>query len=148
MPTVFILNGPNLNLLGVRDPSIYGHDTLGDIEERCTARAASLGLEIDFRQTNHEGQIVDWIQEARAKKAVGLIINPAGFTTTSIAILDALFMLEVPIIEVHITNIHKREEFRHRSYVSKAARGVICGCGVQGYALAITGLATMIDAKD
>jgi 3-dehydroquinate dehydratase II len=101
-----------------------------------------------FRQSNHEGEIVDWIQEARAKKAVGLIINPAGYTTTSIAILDALFTMEVPVIEVHITNIHTREPFRHRSYISKAARAVICGCGVQGYALGITGLATMIGAKD
>ena len=146
--TLYVLNGPNLNLLGTREPELYGRGTLADVEKLCRATAKQYGLTVVFRQSNHEGEIVDWIQEARAKKAVGLVINPAGFTTTSIAILDALFMLEVPIIEVHITNIHKREEFRHRSYISKAARGVICGCGTQGYALAIDGLAAMIDAKD
>jgi 3-dehydroquinate dehydratase II len=146
--TVYVLNGPNLNLLGTREPALYGRATLADVEKLCRATAKHHGLAVVFRQSNHEGEIVDWIQEARAKKAVGLVINPAGYTTTSIAILDALFMLAVPIIEVHITNIHKREEFRHRSYISKAAHGVICGCGVQGYALAITGLAAMIDAKD
>jgi 3-dehydroquinate dehydratase-2 len=146
--TVYVLNGPNLNLLGTREPEIYGRASLADVEKLCGAAAKQHGLKVEFRQSNHEGELVDWIQEARAKKAVGLIINPAGFTTTSIAILDALFMLETPVIEVHITNIHRREEFRHHSYVSLAARAVICGMGVQGYALAITGLAAMIDAKD
>jgi 3-dehydroquinate dehydratase-2 len=145
--TVYVLNGPNLNLLGTREPELYGRATLADVEKLCGATAKRHGLALVFRQSNHEGEIVDWIQEARAKKAVGLIINPAGYTTTSIAILDALFMLEVPIIEVHITNIHKREEFRHHSYISKAARAVIAGCGVQGYALAIAGVADMIGAK-
>jgi 3-dehydroquinate dehydratase-2 len=145
--TVYVLNGPNLNLLGSREPELYGRSTLADVEKLCRAAAKRHGLAVEFRQSNHEGEIVDWIQEARAKKAVGLIINPAGYTTTSIAILDALFMLEVPIIEVHITNIHKREEFRHHSYISKAARAVIAGCGVQGYALAIAGVADMIGAK-
>jgi len=145
--TVYVLNGPNLNLLGSREPELYGRSTLADVEKLCGAAAKRHGLALVFRQSNHEGEIVDWIQEARAKKAVGLIINPAGYTTTSIAILDALFMLEMPIIEVHITNIHKREEFRHHSYISKAARAVIAGCGVQGYALAITGVADMIGAK-
>jgi 3-dehydroquinate dehydratase II len=146
--TVYVLNGPNLNLLGTREPEIYGRSTLADVERLCRVTAKEHSLSVIFRQSNHEGEIVDWIQEARAKKAAGLIINPAGYTTTSIAILDALFMLEAPIIEVHITNIHKREEFRHHSYISKAARAVICGCGVHGYALAIEGVATMIDVKD
>jgi 3-dehydroquinate dehydratase-2 len=146
--TVYVLNGPNLNLLGTREPKIYGHSSLADVHKLCDAMARQHGLTVEFRQSNHEGELIDWIQEARAKKAVGLIINPAGFTTTSIAILDALLMLEAPVIEVHITNIHRREEFRHRSYVSLAARAVICGMGIQGYALAIAGLAAMIDAKD
>jgi 3-dehydroquinate dehydratase-2 len=146
--TVYVLNGPNLNLLGTREPELYGRATLADVEKLCRAEAKNHGLAVVFRQSNHEGEIVDWIQEARSKKAVGLIINPAGYTTTSVAILDALFALDVPAIEVHITNIHAREEFRHHSYISKAARAVICGCGVQGYALALAGLAAMIDAKD
>jgi len=146
--TVYVLNGPNLNLLGTREPELYGRATLADVEKLCRETAKRHELALVFRQSNHEGEIVDWIQEARAKKAGGLIINPAGYTTTSIAILDALFMLEVPIIEVHITNIHKREEFRHHSYISKAARAVIAGCGVHGYALAIAGVAGMIGAKD
>ena len=144
MPTVFILNGPNLNLLGVRDPSIYGRDTLGDIEERCTARAASLGLEIDFRQTNHEGQLVDWIQEAR-ESADGIILNAGAFTHTSVALLDALTAAGLPIIEVHLSNIFRRERFRHHSYVSLAATGVICGLGGQGYELALDALARLIE---
>jgi 3-dehydroquinate dehydratase-2 len=105
-------------------------------------------LTVEFRQSNHEGEIVDWIQEARAKHAAGLLINPAGYTNTSIAILDALLTLAVPVVEVHISNIHAREPFREHSYVSKAARAVICGFGINGYALAMTGLAAMIDAKD
>ena len=144
MPTVFILNGPNLNLLGVRDPSIYGHDTLGDIEERCTARAASLGLEIDFRQTNHEGQIVDWIQEAR-ELADGIILNAGALTHTSVAVLDALAAAELPVVEVHLSNIFRRESFRHHSYVSLAANGVICGLGAQGYELALDAMARLIE---
>src|SRR5580700_2886751 len=145
--TVYVLNGPNLNLLGAREPEIYGHSTLADVEKLCRASAKEHRLAVVFRQSNHEGEIVDWIQEARAKKAAGLIINPAGYTTTSIAILDALFMLEVPVVEVHITNIHKREEFRHHSYISLAARAVIAGMGTHGYALAIDGVAAMIGAK-
>jgi 3-dehydroquinate dehydratase II len=144
LPTVFILNGPNLNLLGVRDPSIYGRDTLGDIEERCTARAASLGLEIDFRQTNHEGQLVDWIQEAR-ESADGIILNAGAFTHTSVAVLDALSAAGLPIIEVHLSNIFRRERFRHHSYVSLAATGVICGLGAQGYELALDAVARLIE---
>lgn len=146
--TVYVLNGPNLNLLGTREPEIYGHATLGDVEKLCRAAAKSHGFTVEFRQSNHEGEIVDWIQEAAAKKAVGLIINPAGYTTTSVAILDALLTMKAPVIEVHISNIHAREPFRRRSYVSQTARGVICGFGVEGYALALAGLAAMIDGKD
>ena len=122
--TIFVLNGPNLNLLGMREPELYGHTTLADVEKLCRATAQRFGLNVEFHQSNHEGQIIDWIQQARAEKAVGLIINPAGFTTTSISILDALYTLEVPVIEIHITNIHARESFRHDSYVSQdCARG-------------------------
>jgi 3-dehydroquinate dehydratase-2 len=144
LPTVFILNGPNLNLLGVRDPSIYGRDTLGDIEERCTARAASLGLEIDFRQTNHEGQIVDWIQEAR-ESADGIILNAGALTHTSVAVLDALAAAELPVVEVHLSNIFRRDRFRRHSYVSLAANGVICGLGAHGYELALNAMARLIE---
>ncbi len=143
MPTVFVLNGPNLNLLGVRDPAIYGPHTLADLEERCLARAASLHLEIDFRQTNHEGQLVDWIQEAR-ESAEGIILNAGAFTHTSVAVLDALSAAELPVIEVHLSNIFRRERFRHRSFVSLAATGVICGLGAQGYELALEAMARLI----
>ena len=143
MPTIFILNGPNLNLLGVRDPSIYGRDTLGDIEERCTARGAALGLEIDFRQSNHEGQLVDWIQEAR-ESADGIILNAGALTHTSVAVLDALSAAALPTIEVHLSNIFRRESFRHHSYVSLAANGMICGLGAQGYELALDAIARLI----
>ena len=146
MPTVFVLNGPNLNLLGVRDPSVYGRDTLGDIEERCTARAGALGLEIDFRQTNHEGQLVDWIQEAR-ESAEGIILNAGALTHTSLAVLDALFAAELPVIEVHLSNIFRRESFRHHSYVSLAANGVICGLGAKGYELALDAIASLIEGE-
>jgi 3-dehydroquinate dehydratase-2 len=146
LPTVFILNGPNLNLLGVREPSIYGRDTLGDIEERCTARAAALGLEIDFRQTNHEGQLVDWIQEAR-ESADGIILNAGALSHTSVALLDALSAAELPVIEVHLSNIFRRERFRHHSYVSLAANGVICGLGPQGYELALDGITSLIEGE-
>ena len=146
MPTVFVLNGPNLNLLGVRDPSVYGHDTLGDIEERCAARAAALDLEIDFRQTNHEGQLVDWIQEAR-ETAEGIILNAGALTHTSVAVLDALFVAGLPVIEVHLSNIFRRESFRHHSYVSLAANGVICGLGAKGYELAVDAIASLIEGE-
>jgi 3-dehydroquinate dehydratase-2 len=146
--TIYVLNGPNLNLLGSREPKIYGHATLADVEKLCRTAAQRHGLNIVFRQSNHEGQIVDWINEAGAEKAAGLLINPAGFTSTSIAILDALLALHMPIIEVHISNIHAREEFRRHSYVSKAARAVICGFGINGYALALAGVAEFIGAKE
>ena len=146
MPTVFILNGPNLNLLGVREPAVYGHDTLGDIEERCTARAAALNLQIDFRQTNHEGQLVDWIQEAR-ESADGIVLNAGALTHTSVAVLDALSAADLTVIEVHLSNIFRRESFRHHSYVSLAANGVICGLGPQGYELALEAIAAMIEGE-
>jgi len=146
--TVYVLNGPNLNLLGTREPHIYGRASLADVEKLCRSTAKRHGLALVFRQSNHEGQIIDWINEARAKKAAGLIINPAGHTTTSVAILDALLAMEASVIEVHISNIHAREEFRRHSYVSRAARAVICGFGIAGYALAITGLANLIGAKE
>ncbi|MBI1202835.1 MAG: type II 3-dehydroquinate dehydratase [Rhodopseudomonas sp.] len=145
---IFVLNGPNLNLLGTREPEKYGTTTLADVEKLCRTTCARFGLGLEFRQSNLEGQLVDWIQEALTSKAAGLIINPAGYTTTSIAILDALLMLKVPVIEVHITNIHARESFRQHSYVSKAARAVMAGFGVDGYALAITGIAGMIGATE
>ncbi|MGD0025318.1 MAG: type II 3-dehydroquinate dehydratase [Xanthobacteraceae bacterium] len=146
--TIYVLNGPNLNLLGTREPEVYGRATLGDVEKLCRAAAKRHRLAVVVRQSNHEGEIIDWIQEARTKKAAGLIINPAGYTTTSVAILDALITMEAPVIEVHISNIHAREHFRRRSYVSQTARAVLCGFGIDGYALAITGLAAMIGAKE
>jgi 3-dehydroquinate dehydratase-2 len=145
--TLYVLNGPNLNLLGTREPDKYGHSTLADVEKLCRSTAERLGLDIVFRQSNIEGELVNWIQEAFAKNAAGLILNPAGYTTTSIAILDALLMLKAPVIEIHITNIHARESFRQNSYVSKAAKAVIAGFGIEGYALAISGLAALIGAK-
>jgi 3-dehydroquinate dehydratase-2 len=145
--TVYVLNGPNLNLLGTREPEKYGHATLAEVEKLCRATAERFGLDLVFRQSNIEGELVDWIQEALLKKAAGLILNPAGYTTTSIAILDALLMLKVPVIEIHITNIHARESFRQNSYVTKAAKAVIAGFGIEGYALAVTGMAAMIGAK-
>jgi 3-dehydroquinate dehydratase II len=144
--TVYVLNGPNLNLLGLREPDIYGHLTLTDVEKLCRATAAKHGLDVEFHQSNHEGALIDWIQQARAEKAVGVVINPAGYGHTSVAILDALATLQAPIIEVHISNIHTRESFRRRTYVSQVARGVLCGFGINGYALAIDGLAALIAA--
>ena len=146
--TVYVLNGPNLNLLGTREPHIYGRSTLPDVEKLCRTTAKQHGFALVFRQSNHEGQIIDWINEARAKKAVGLIINPAGHTTTSVAILDALLAMESPVVEVHISNIHAREEFRRHSYISRAARAVVCGFGINGYAFAISGLASLLGAKE
>jgi 3-dehydroquinate dehydratase-2 len=146
--TVYVLNGPNLNLLGVREPHIYGRSTLADVEKLCRSTAERHGLALVFHQSNHEGQIIDWINEARAEKAAGLVINPAGHTTTSVAIMDALLAMESPVIEVHISNIHAREEFRRHSYISRAARAVICGLGINGYALAIAGLAGLLGAKE
>jgi 3-dehydroquinate dehydratase II len=147
--TIYVLNGPNMNLLGTREPEKYGHATLADVEKLCRDTAARFGLDVVCRQSNKEGELVDYIQEAHAKKAVGIVMNPAGYTTTSIAIMDALLAVQatVPTVEIHITNIHQRESFRHSSYVSKAAKAVIAGFGIDGYALAITGLASLTGAK-
>lgn len=142
-PLIAVLNGPNLNMLGVREPEKYGTATLDDVEALCAEVADELGFAIDFRQTNSEGELVTWVQECRGR-AAGIIMNPAGYTTTSIATMDALLAVGVPVIEVHITNIHRREEFRHHSFISKAATGVICGLGVEGYALAIRAMAGLI----
>ncbi len=144
--SILILNGPNLNMLGVRQPEIYGHETLKDIVTAAARRATELGLLTDARQSNHEGDLVTWIQQARAEQN-GIIINPAGYTNTSIAILDALLLADLPVIEVHLSNIHRREEFRHMSYISKAARGVICGLGGHGYVLAVEALARILNAE-
>jgi 3-dehydroquinate dehydratase-2 len=141
---VYVLNGPNLNLLGKRQPHIYGHETLADVEAECRRTAAELALEIVFHQSNREYEIIDWIHEAR-ERAGGIVINPAAFTHTSVAILDALNACDIPIIEVHISNVHRREAFRHHSYVSTVASGVIAGFGTQGYPLALQRLARLID---
>ncbi len=141
---VYVLNGPNLNLLGKRQPHIYGHETLADVEANCRRLASELRLEIRFHQSNREYEIIDWIHEAR-EIAAGIVINPAAFTHTSVAILDALNTFEPPVIEVHISNVHKREEFRHHSYVSLRADGVIAGLGTQGYQLALRRLAHLLD---
>jgi 3-dehydroquinate dehydratase-2 len=141
---VFVLNGPNLNLLGKRQPEIYGRETLADVETNCLNEASKLGLDIRFHQSNREYEIIDWIHEAR-ETAAGIVMNPAAFTHTSVAILDALKTFEGPIIEVHISNVHQREVFRHRSYVSLAATGVIAGLGTQGYTLALQRLARLFE---
>ena len=145
-PLVYVLNGPNLNLLGKRQPEIYGRETLADVEAACRALAAELGLELRFHQSNREYELIDWIHEAR-EGAAGLAINPAAFTHTSVAILDALKACEFPVIEVHISNVHAREAFRHHSYVSLRADGVIAGCGTQGYELALRRLARLVSAR-
>lgn len=141
--TIFVLNGPNLNLLGLREPQIYGADTLADIEARLSARARDAGYGIVFRQTNHEGVLIDWIQEAR-QAACGIIINPAAYTHTSVGLNDAVKAAEVPVIEVHISNIHARESFRHHSYVSPVARAIVVGFGAHGYELALDGLVRIL----
>lgn len=143
MKPILILNGPNLNLLGQRQPEIYGRETLADVETACRALAATLGVALDFRQSNHEGVLVDWIQEARAAHA-SIVINPGAYSHTSVAILDALNAFDGPVIEVHISNIHKREAFRHHSFVSARADGVIAGCGTEGYLLALRRLASLL----
>jgi 3-dehydroquinate dehydratase-2 len=143
---VYVLNGPNLDLLGQREPEIYGAETLADVERACRRLAAELKLELHFHQSNREYELIEWIHTARGK-AGGIVINPAAFTHTSVAILDALSAFEGPVIEVHISNIHKREEFRHHSYVSRRADGIIAGCGVDGYELALRRLAALIDRR-
>lgn len=140
--TIFVLNGPNLNLLGKRQPDVYGRETMADVEALCVAEAQKHGLTIRFHQSNREYELIDWIHEAR-EKAIGIVINPGAFTHTSIAILDALNTFDGPVIEVHISNIHKREEFRHHSFVSGRAEGVIAGCGTQGYGFGVARIAAL-----
>ncbi len=143
---IYVLNGPNLNLLGVREPHGYGHETLADVRKRAEKVAAGHGLTLDFRQSNHEGQLIDWEQEARENGA-GLIVNAGGLSHTSIALLDALQAAELPVIEVHLSNIFRREEYRTHSYVSLAAKGVICGLGAKGYELAVDAMADLLAGK-
>ena len=144
MPTVYVLNGPNLNLLGRREPAVYGTATLADVERLCADTAAGLGHTVDFRQSNREGELVDWLQEAGAATAagdaIGAVLNPAAYSHTSIALPDAIEGAGLPVVEVHISNVHRREDFRHHSHVSRVAAGVVVGFGVLGYALAVRGL--------
>ena len=145
--TVFVLNGPNLNLLGTREPAVYGAQTLADVEQLCLQACAQHGFALEFRQTNHEGVLVDWIHEAgrlhAAGELVGVVLNAGAYTHTSVALLDATKGTGITLIELHISNVHAREPFRHHSYIAAAARAVVCGFGVQGYALAIDGLARL-----
>jgi 3-dehydroquinate dehydratase-2 len=146
MKPVFVINGPNLNMLGLREPDVYGHETLAGLEERCRTKAKALGLDISFRQSNLEGEIVTWIQEARSA-ASGLILNAGAYTHTSVAIHDSLRIAELPLIEVHLSNIYKREPFRHHSYVSSVANGVLCGLGGHGYELALDAIHKILTVK-
>jgi 3-dehydroquinate dehydratase-2 len=147
MSTVLVLNGPNLNLLGERKPEVYGSTTLAEVERMCAARAGELGLELDFRQSNSEGELIDWIHRAgrdvREGRSIGAVYNPGAHAHTSIALRDAIEGVALPVVEVHISNVHARETFRHHSYVSEVARGIVVGFGVSGYPLAITGLAEL-----
>ena len=145
--TIYVLNGPNLNLLGTREPETYGHASLADVERLCAQTAAQFGLEADCRQSNHEGELVDFIHEAHAKKAAGIVINAGAYSHTSIALHDALMAVKIPTIEVHVSNIHARESFRHHSFTAMAALAVLCGFGIDGYRLAISGLAARLKAK-
>ena len=148
IPTIAVLNGPNLNMLGLREPRIYGPDTLEEVEQLCLDTAELLGLAVDFRQTNSEGELITWVQQCRNRVA-GIVINPGGYTHTSVALMDALLSTDLPVVEVHISNIHKREEFRHHSYVSKVAQGVLCGFGIRGYAMALGAMADIVlDQED
>lgn len=146
--SIYILNGPNLNLLGTREPEKYGRATLSDVETLCRTAAERHGLSVTFRQSNHEGELVDWIHEAKAQGAGGIIINPAAYTHTSVALRDALLAVELPAIEVHLTNIFARESFRHHSFLAPVAHASLCGFGVNGYALAIAGLAALLGANE
>jgi 3-dehydroquinate dehydratase-2 len=144
--TLYVINGPNLNLLGTREPEKYGRSTLAEVEALCREAASRHGYAVEFRQSNHEGQLVDWIQEAGQKRAAGIVLNAAAYTHTSVALFDAITATSIPTIEVHITNIHAREPFRHTSYISMAAKGLVCGFGIAGYGLAIDGLAALAKA--
>lgn len=145
--TIYVLNGPNLNLLGTREPETYGHASLADVERLCAETAAQFGLEADCRQSNHEGELVDFIHEAHAKKAAGIVINAGAYSHTSIALHDALMAVKIPTVEVHVSNIHARESFRHHSFTAMAAFAMLCGFGIDGYRLAISGLAARLKAK-
>src|SRR6476469_4209304 len=145
--TIYVLNGPNLNLLGTREPEKYGHAGLADVEQLCVQTAAQFGLKADCRQSNREGELIDFIHEALAKKAAGIIINAGGYSHTSIALHDALMATKIPTVEVHVTNIHARENFRHHSFTASAALAVLCGFGIDGYRIAINGLAARIGVK-
>jgi 3-dehydroquinate dehydratase II len=145
--TIYVLNGPNLNMLGVREPQTYGHANLADVERLCVETAAQFGLKADCRQSNREGELIDFIHEAHAKKAVGIVINAGGYSHTSIALHDALKAVQIPTVEVHISNIHARESFRHHSFTAMAAFASLCGFGIDGYRLAINGLAAKIGVK-
>jgi 3-dehydroquinate dehydratase-2 len=147
LPLVAVFNGPNLNMLGSREPTLYGAATLDDLEALCAETAHALDLAIDFRQTNHEGELITWVQECR-DRARGIVINPGGYSHTSVALMDALLAVELPVVEVHLTNIHAREEFRRTSLVSRVANGVICGLGIRGYGLALTAIAEIILDED
>ena len=142
-PVILVLNGPNLNLLGAREPAIYGRDTLADIEAMCADAGKALDLGIDFRQSNAEGDLVEWIQEAPGR-AAGIVVNAGGLPHTSVAILDALLAAELPVVEVHLSNIFRREEFRSHSFVARAAQGMICGLGAHGYVLALEAMARLV----
>jgi 3-dehydroquinate dehydratase II len=144
--TLYVINGPNLNLLGTREPEKYGRSTLAEVEALCRDAATRHGYGVEFRQSNHEGELVDWIQEAGQKRATGIVLNAAAYTHTSVALFDAITATSIPTIEVHITNIHAREPFRHTSYISMAAKGLVCGFGIAGYGLAIDGLAALAKA--
>jgi len=146
-PLIMVLNGPNLNLLGSRQPEVYGTGTLDELETLCAETAEGLGLAIDFRQSNLEGELISWVQEARGR-AAGLVINPAGYSHTSIALMDALLAVDLPVIEVHLSNIQAREAFRAHSYVSRAAQGVICGLGFAGYRLALIALSDILEDEE
>ena len=146
--TIYVLNGPNLNLLGIREPEKYGHAKLADVEKLCVQTAAQYGLKADCRQSNREGELVDFIHEAHARKAAGIVINAGGYSHTSIALHDAIKGVDIPTVEVHITNIHARESFRHHSFTAMAAFASLAGFGIEGYRLAISGLAARIGAKE
>jgi 3-dehydroquinate dehydratase-2 len=143
---ILVLNGPNLNMLGTREPKTYGNATLRDMEKLCKSAAKELGLDVDCRQSNLEGELVTWIQDSR-KTHAGIIINAGGYTHSSVAVLDALLLAELPVIEVHTTNIYAREKFRHHSLISKAAKGVICGLGIDGYAYALQSMAKLLKSS-
>jgi 3-dehydroquinate dehydratase-2 len=147
MATIYVLNGPNLNLLGTREPDIYGHATLADVEKLCRATGDKFGWTVEFRQSNHEGELVDWIHEAARTSAAGIVLNAGAYTHTSVAIHDAIIAAKVPVIEVHISNVFAREQMRHHSHVAPVAKASLCGFGIDGYALALTGLAAMTGAS-